>query len=271
LGVFKLKRIIKSLIIAGVIFSLAGITGCGTTNKTGEKAEAKSTAKVLKVGTEASFAPFEYVEEGTSRILGFDAELMQAIGDTIGYKVELINTGWDGLIPGVQNGNIDAVIAAMTITEERSKEVTFSEPYFKAVQYIAIKEGSSYKKPEDLVGKKIGVQINTTGHFAAEKIPGVKKEDIKTFDTAPTALTELINGGVEAVITDSPVLLDFIKKNSNAKVTFIDPKLPSEDHYGIAMKKENTKLHQAINEGLKKVKESGKYDAIYKKYFGDNK
>jgi len=139
------------------------------------------------------------------------------------------------------------------------------------VQYVAIKEGAPYSKAEDLVGKKIGVQLNTTGHFAAEKIPGINKGDIRTFDTTPAALTELVNGGIEAVIADSPVVLEFIKKNPNAKITYFDPKFPAEDNYGIAVKKENSELLNKINEGLKKVKENGKYDELFKKYFGTEK
>jgi ABC-type amino acid transport substrate-binding protein len=263
------SRFLTVFLALGLVFAV----GCGASDskENDKKASSEETKKVIKVGTEAAYAPFEYVEEGTNKIVGFDAELMEAIGDAIGYKVELVNTGWDGLIPGVQNKNIDAVISAMTITDERSKQVTFSDPYFVAVQYVAVKEGATYKKAEELKGKKIGVQINTTGHFAAEKISGVVKEDIKTFDTTPTALTELVNGGVEAVIADSPVVLDFIKKNPNAKVGYFDPLFKDKDNYGIAMNKNNTELHKLINEGLKKVKDSGKYDEIFKKYFGDKK
>ncbi|GAW29317.1 basic amino acid ABC transporter substrate-binding protein [Carboxydocella sp. ULO1] len=260
------KKLASMLLAASLVLTLAG---CGGGQAAEEKKQGNEGGKQkIVVGTDAAYAPFEYVEEGTGKIVGFDAELMQAIGEAAGLEVEMKNIGWDGLIPGLKSGSVDAVISAMTITEERAREVSFSEPYFKAVQYIAIKEGAPYSKPEDLVGKKIGVQLNTTGHFAAEKIPGVNKADIRTFDTTPAALTELVNGGVEAVVADSPVVLEFIKKNPNAKVTYFDPKFPQEDNYGIAVKKENTELLNKINEGLKKVKESGKYDELYKKYFG---
>jgi ABC-type amino acid transport substrate-binding protein len=115
------------------------------------------------VAMDAAYAPFEWVDEKTGEIVGFDADLIKAIAAEMGFAVELRHFEWDGIIASLLSGNADLIISAMTITEERQKSVTFSSPYFEATQYIAVKEGSSIKSLEDLRGKKIGVQNGTTG------------------------------------------------------------------------------------------------------------
>ena len=268
-----LKGFMVSLLVLGLSFTLAGCGGQANTSTEGEKkADATSSAPAITkivVGSEAAYAPFEFVDVKTGEVVGFDAELIKAIGEAVGLEVEIKNTAWKGLIPGLEAGTLDAVISAMTITDERKKSSDFSDPYFTAYQYFAVKEDSTIKIDTDLVGKKVGVQTNTTGHYAAQKIKGMKDSDIKKFDTTPLALIELQNGKVEAVVADSPVVLEFINKNPDAKIVAVDPKLPGKDEYGIAVKKGNTELLSKINEGLKKVKESGKYDEIYTKYFGN--
>jgi polar amino acid transport system substrate-binding protein len=112
-----------------------------------------------------AYAPFEYINNA-GKPEGFDVDLIRAIAAEMGFAVNLVNTNWDGIIPSLLSGNSDIIISAMTITEERSQSVTFSDPYFEATQYIAVKQGSSIKKLADLEGKKIGVQNATTGDIA---------------------------------------------------------------------------------------------------------
>ncbi|MDA8234256.1 MAG: basic amino acid ABC transporter substrate-binding protein [Clostridia bacterium] len=267
-----LKGFMTTLLVLGLAVSLTGCGGQANTGSDGEKKADTTSSEPAKtkivVGSEAAYAPFEFVDEKTGEVVGFDAELIKAIGEAVGLEVEIKNTAWKGLIPGLEAGTLDAVISAMTITDERKQNADFSDPYFTAYQFFAVKEGSTIKIDKDLVGKKVGVQTNTTGHYAVEKIEGVKDSDIKKFDTTPLALIELQNGKVEAVVADSPVVLEFINKNPEAKIVAVDPKLPGKDEYGIAIKKGNAEVLAKINEGLKKVKDSGKYDEIYAKYFG---
>ncbi|MBS4021353.1 MAG: transporter substrate-binding domain-containing protein [Dethiobacter sp.] len=129
-------------------------------------AESKNTlGKTLNVAQDMAYAPFEFINDAGNPE-GFDVDLIRAIAAEMGFAVNLINTNWDGIIPSLLAGNSDLIISAMTITEERAKSVTFSEPYFEATQYIAVKQGSKIKKLADLEGKKIGVQNATTGDFA---------------------------------------------------------------------------------------------------------
>jgi len=122
---------------------------------------------VLKVGTSADFPPFEFQDEKTGAYLGFDVDLIQAVGAAADMEVQIVNTAWDGLIPGLLTGNYDCIVSAMTITDERLKAVAFSDPYFSAGQVIVTRANdTSIQTVEDLEGKKISVQIGTTAGSA---------------------------------------------------------------------------------------------------------
>jgi len=251
-----------SLLVFGLIFSAAGCGG-------GEEASKEESGKeelVIKAGTDAAYAPMEYKGEN-GEVEGFDADLIKAIGKAVGLKVSIKHVDWDGLFPALESGDINCIISSMTITEERKKIVDFSEPYFEATQVIAVKKGSDIKGLEDLVGKKVGVQQNTTGHYAVEELEGMKDEDIKKFPTTPDALINLTNGLVDAVVADAPVVYNYIKHNPDAGLVTITDDDFEKEYYGIAVKKGNKELLDKINEGLAKVKEDGTYDKLYKKYF----
>jgi len=247
-----------SLLVIGA-FAAALAAGCaGGTAAPGEK---------LVVGTEAAYAPFEFVDEQTGDFKGFDIELIKAMGEEMDAELEIKNIAWDGLIPALKSGQVDMVISAMTITDKRAQAVTFSDPYFTAGQVIAARRGTDVKGPEDLPNVTIGVQANTTGQYAVEKIEGVKDENVKKYETSPDGLTALVNGSVDVVVMDMPVVLEFIKAHPDANITTIGTAFTVE-YYGIAMRKDDTDLHKKVNEALAKVKASGKYDEIFDKYFG---
>ncbi len=259
-----MRSLAKKAVAASLVLALAVLAGCGTTAKPTGSANVTTESKVLKVGSEVAYAPFEFVDDKTNEPTGFDLELVKAVGKAAGFdQVKIENTAWDGLIPALSNGKVDVVISAMTITDERKKSTLFSDKYFQATQYIAVKEGSSIKGSPDLKGKKVGVQTNTTGQYAAEKL-GV--QEIKKFDTTPDALNALKIGAVDAVVADSPVVLWFIKQNPDAKVISVSGDFEKE-YYGMAMKLGNTQLADKINAGLKQVKADGTYNKLYKKYF----
>jgi len=133
-----------------------------------------------------------------------------------------------------------------------------------ATQYIATKKDSKIKTVEDLKGKKVGVQNSTTGQMVVEKLGMTPNK----YDTVPDAITDLINGGLDAVVADSPVVLYFIKQNPNADVQYIKGNFPKE-YYGIALKLGNQELDDKVNASLKKLRENGKYNEIYKKWFNE--
>ena len=219
---------------------------------------------VLKVGTSADFPPFEFQDEKTGAYLGFDIDLIQAVGAAADMEVQIVNTAWDGLIPGLLTGNYDCIVSAMTITDERLKAVAFSDPYFSAGQVIVTRaDDSSIQTVDDLEGKKISVQIGTTGDLAASDIQGAT---VKRFNLAPDAIQEVRNGSVPACIIDLAVAAEIAKEYDDIK--FGEPF--TMEYYGIAMRKNNTDLIKKINRALASVKASGEYDKIYANWFEAN-
>jgi polar amino acid transport system substrate-binding protein len=219
---------------------------------------------VLKVGTSADFPPFEFQDEKTGAYLGFDVDLIQAVGAAADMEVQIVNTAWDGLIPGLLTGNYDCIVSAMTITDERLKAVAFSDPYFSAGQVIVTRANdTSIQTVEDLEGKKISVQIGTTGDLAASDIQGAT---VKRFNLAPDAIQEVRNGSVPACIIDLAVAAEIAKEYDDIK--FGEPF--TMEYYGIAIRKNNTDRIKKINRALASVKASGEYDKIYANWFGAN-
>jgi ABC-type amino acid transport substrate-binding protein len=216
----------------------------------------------LNVGTDATYAPFETIDS-SGKYVGLDMELIQMIADEMGMELKLQNIGWDGIIPGLMNGNYDCLISAMTITAERKKQINFSKPYFTIKQAIIVKvDNKTVKGPEDLVGKTVAVQNGTTGDLYASKIKNIK---MKRFDTNPQAVQELLNNNADAAIMDDLVAAIAIQ-NNKGKLKFIEIKNIEKELYGIGVKKGNDQLLQKINKAIDTLTKNGKLDALIKKY-----
>ncbi|CCI05066.1 ABC transporter permease subunit [Microcystis aeruginosa] len=217
----------------------------------------------FRVATEATFPPFEFQQGG--QLTGFDIDLMRAIGKEADLNIDFRNLPFDGIIPALQARTVEAAISGMTITAERAQAISFSRPYFRAGLAIAVREDNkTIKNFEDLKGKKIAVQIGTTGALEATKIPGAV---VSQFDSTALALQELINGRVEAVVNDKPVTLYAIKEAGLRGVKVVG-ELLTEEFYGIALPK-NSPYLQLINDALGRVIESGQYDVIFQQWFGE--
>lgn len=256
------KLLILLMAVIAAVAMLAA--GCG-----GAKDEKKAEpAKVLRVGTEPTFAPFEFQKEGSKDYDGFDMDLARAVGKQMGVKVEIVNMGFDALIPALNANNIDMVAAGMSITEERQKAVTFSEAYYTSGLIIMInKDNKEIKSVKDLEGKRIAVQIGTTGEKKARSIKDAK---VTAFNTNTEAAMELKNKGVDAVINDSPVVGYYLAQGGNATAMTVGEVMEAEQ-YGLAVKKGNDKLAGDVNKALAELKKNGEYDKIYKTWFGEVK
>lgn len=239
---------------------------CGN-NQTATPEDAATTngATVLRVATEPAFPPFESQAAG-GELEGFDIDLMNAIGEASGFTVEFQSLPFDGIIPALQAGTVDAAISAMTITPERAETVNFSRPYFKAGLAIAVREeNTDITSFESLAGKRIAAQIGTTGASKANEISGA---EVRTFDSGPLALQELSNGNVDAVINDAPVTLYAINSGNIPGVKVVG-QLLTEEYYGIALPQNSTNV-ELINSGLESLISSGRYAEIYQKWFGSD-
>lgn len=266
-----MKKNWKTLMLMGTMVLGMSLfaAGCGSSSTTSADAgsgsgSANATEKTYVVGTDASYAPFESMNG--EKIEGFDMDVLSAVADAGGFKVSYQNTPWDGIFLTLKNNDRDIVASAVTITDERKKELDFSDPYFEATQMIVSKKGAEFKTLADLKDKKVAVQNATTGDDVVSKLFGKDSSNIKRFESMPLALLELKNGGVDAAIGDNGVVMEYVKNNGAGDfVTAVDSSFAKE-YYGFAVKKGNTELLQKINDGLKKIKENGKLDEINKKY-----
>jgi len=203
----------------------------------------------ITVATDATWPPFEYVDETSKEIVGFDIDLMKAIAQEVGLEVEFVNVAWDPLLAGMAAGQYDAAISSMTITEERKKQFDFSDPYYNAGQLIVVRaEQTGIEKPADLAGHVCGAQIGTTGAMEIEKITGAT---LKTYDNIDLAYMDLVNGQIDAVVADNPLAIGYVNLHK--------PKLKAvgkpftEEYYGIAVRKGAPEILERINKGLKIV------------------
>ena len=245
-----------------LLMAVMMVAGCGGGDK---KAPAVQAPKVLKVGTEPTFAPFEFQKEGSKEFDGFDMDLIRAIGKQLNMKVEILNMGFDALIPAINAGNIDVAIAGMSITPDRQKAVDMSDPYYVSGLVVVVgKDNAAVKSVNDLNNKGIAVQIGTTGAERAAKVPGAK---VKNFNTNAEVFLELKNKGVEAVIIDKPVAEYFLATGGGKDYAKIVGDTMEAESYGISLKK-NSPLTKDINKALLDLKKNGEYDKLYTKWFG---
>jgi polar amino acid transport system substrate-binding protein len=233
-------------------------------------APAPAPAKVYTVGTDAAYAPFESQNE-KGEIVGFSVDLMNAIAAKAGIEVKFVNTPWEGIFNSLQQGDRDLLISSITITDERKQTMDFSDPYFDAHQLIAVPETSKVAKFDDLKKLKVGVQTGTTGDEVVTKLLGKTNTNIKRFESTPLALKELEAGGVDAVVADNGVIVNYVANHPTTKFRTINDAAFEPEQYGIAVKKGNTELLEKINKGLAEIRADGTYDKIYATHFGEKK
>jgi len=230
-------------------------------------ASAPSASRVYAVGTDAAYAPFESQNE-KGEIVGFDIDIVRAIAAKSGIEVKFVNTPWEGIFNALKQGDRDLLVSSITITDERKLSMDFSDPYFDAHQLIAVRADSKVARFEDLKSLKVGVQTGTTGDETISKLQGKNSTDIKRFESTPLALSELETGGIDAVVADNGVVVNYVKNNVGKKFKTVNDPAFLPEHYGIAVQKGNTELLGKLNQGLAAIKADGTYDRIYASYLG---
>ena len=260
-----------ALTAAGLFAALA-IAGCdkqepaSAPSATGAPA-APAAARVLVVGTDAAYTPFES-QNDKGEIVGFDVDVVKAVAQKAGFEVKFVNTPWEGIFNALDQGDRDLLVSAITVTDERRQTMDFSQPYFDARQLIAVKSDSPVTKFEDIKNMKVGVQNGTTGDEVVGKLLGKSSTAIKRFESTPLALKELEAGGVQAVVADNGVVVHYLANNAAGGFkTVSDASFPVEK-YGIAVKKGNAELLARINQGLEAIRTDGTYARIYASHFG---
>ena len=247
----KVLSLVLALMMVACVF-----TACGEKVEVEEKVAETAT---LKMATNAAFPPYEY-KEG-DEFVGIDIEMAAAVAEKLGMELEVLDMEFDSIITAVQQGEADVGIAGMTVTEERLEEVDFSASYATGVQSVIVPEGSEIASIDDLVGKKIGVQLGTTGDIYATGDYG--SDNVTQYGKGADAVIALKGGDVDAVIIDNEPAKAFVAENEG--LVILDTEYAIED-YAIAVSKDNTELLDKINAALEELTADGTIDAIISKY-----
>lgn len=275
----KNSKLLKAVSLVSMsILSMGMLVGCGNASTstpantdvpTSESPEASADGAVettesngvIVMGTNAEFEPFEY-REGLE-IVGFDVEIAKKVAEKLGKELVIEDMLFDSLIMALNSDRIDFIAAGMTATDERKTQVDFSDSYFKSKQMIIVKaDDTTIKTAEDLVGKKVGVQLGTTGDLFVSGTEGIG--EVVQLQTGTQAVMDLKGGKIDAVVIDAEPAKRMTEGQSDLKLLeapFV------EEEYAIAVKKGDDEVLTAINETLADIKADGTYDEIYAKYF----
>jgi len=221
-----------------------------------------AAAEPLRVATDATFPPMEFMQNGSRA--GFDIDLINALAKTIGRPVQWIDIDFKGLIPGLIANRFDLAASAIYITDERSKVVAFTQPYLSGGLVVIVrKDNKAINKLDDLGGRKVSVQVGTKSvNFLKEHYPTVQRVEVEKnqemFDL-------LLTGRVDAVVTGRPAAAEFAKAQPSVRV--LGTALTSE-LYGYALRKDETALLDQVNKGLDKLKADGTLKALEVRWFG---
>ena len=270
--------------IAATVAALAiSLTACGGSSSSSSSASADTSnggttpiesadptfqpisAGKLTVCSDVPYPPFEF-QDDAGKWTGFDIDVISAVASRYGLAVEVTKQPFDSILVAVGAGTCDVVASAVTITDERKKNVLFSDPYFDADQSLLVRteDAETYKDLASLAGKTIAVQTGTTGEDYAKKNAGSAK--IQSFDDPAAMFLALESKQVDAVLQDLPVNVD--RANKQDAKTKVTATFPTGEQYGFAIAKDNTALQNDVNEALNIFRSSGTYDEIYAKYFG---
>jgi len=273
----KGRKLVLILLALSLVLGMFALAGCAAPEEPAtpepvaeEPAEGPAfttlTEGKIIVGSDTAFPPFENVVDGET--VGFDVDLLKAIGEKLGVEVEFKTFKFDALIAGVQAGSeFDMVASAMTITDERKEQIDFSDPYINSNQSLAVAADSTVATVDDLKsGDRIGVQSGTTGEIWANENLKPKGIVVTPYDDVLAAFGALSAGDITGIVNDAPISQDVVK--DPARKAKVVTEIPTGEQYGFAFSKENTALRDAVNEALAEVKADGSYVEIYKTWFG---
>ena len=273
----NLKKITVSVLALTMLLSLCA---CGTkTSTTTASASPSASAAAsaapasvttvktgeLHMATNAQFPPYEMVkDDGTYE--GIDVDIATKIADKLGLKLVVDDMDFSSVITSVQTGKSDIAMAGLTITDERKKNIDFTDSYATGKQVIIVKDGSAIKSADDLTGKKIGTQEATTGYLycsASVEDGGYGEENVTAYTNGAMAVQALKDGKVDCVVIDSQPAQEYVK--ANAGLTILETPFITED-YAIGVSKNNTALTAAVNSALKELIADGTVKTIVDKY-----
>jgi polar amino acid transport system substrate-binding protein len=260
-----MKKMYRYGLIAVLLLTLVASLAACSSDKKDEKTEEGDKAKTYVIYSDNAFAPFEFLDQETNTYTGVDMDLLAAIAKNQGFSYTVKNEGFDAAMGAVQSGQADAMIAGMTIRDDRKETFDFSEGYFADGQIFVVGANSTITKLEDLRGAVVAVKTSTAGADYAASIQEEYGFTLQYYEDSPTMYTAVLNGTNVACFEDFSVVGWAIKNDGVALKTIGDVINPG--YYGFAVKKgTNPELIEMFNAGLAAIKESGEYDQILEKY-----
>lgn len=242
----------KRIVVLAVIFLLV-LTGCS-----------KQQSNAFVIVTDTAFPPFEYANDSNA-FVGIDVDLINEIAKVSNFDIDLQSVGFSAALVSLESGQADGLIAGMSITDERKKKYDFSDAYFEVYVAMGVKKGSDIKSLEDLRGKNVAIKDGTNSAAYAESIKDTYGFTVSYFDSSPVMYQDVVLGNSAATFEDEPVLEFNIK--SGVELETIAAVRTDPTPYGFAvLKGKNADLLAKFNDGLKSLKESGKFDEIVAKY-----
>lgn len=261
----------KKLVVILLVFVMACATAFANDNSLWEKSTLNQILKrgELRVGLEAGYMPFE-LRNKRGEIVGFDVDMAKEMAKDMGVKLVLVNTAWDGIISALLTNKYDIIMSGMTITPKRNLQVNFADPYVVVGQTILLKKSlaGKIKSYKDLNNPKytIATKLGVTGEYATKRYIG--KAKIHLFETEQDAAMEVMNGKADAMVYDLPYNSLYYAQNSK-KLAFLDKPFTYEP-LAWAIKKGDPDFMNFLNNFLRQVRGDGRYDKIYKKWFGSD-
>ena len=250
-----MKKLVSLMLVAAMALT---VVACGAKKEEAPATAETTDATVLVMATNAEFPPYEYYEG--QDIVGIDAEIAAVIAEKLGCELKIEDMAFDSIIAAVTSGKADFGLAAMTVTEDRLESVNFSDTYATATQVVIVAEDSEIAGVADLEGKKIGVQLGTTGDIYAEDVADAT---IERYNKGFEAVQALTQGKIDAVIIDNEPAKVFVSENEGIKILEEDFAV---EEYAAAINKENTELLEKVNAALAELKEDGTLQEIVDKY-----
>ena len=256
-----MKKILASLLLS--VCALSGLAQAGMVDDVVQRG-------TLRVGMDPTYMPFEMTNK-RGEIIGFEVDLLKAMAKAMGVKLELVSTGYDGIIPALLTDKFDMIGSGMTLTQERNLRVNFSEPFIVVGQTLLIRQElqgkiKSYKDLND-AQYRITSKVGTTGEMVAKKL--IAKAQYHGYDNEQEALMDVVNGKADAFIYDAPYNVVAVNKAGAGKLVFLDEPFPYEP-LAFGLKKGDHDSLNWINNFLRQIKQDGSYDRIHDKWFKKN-
>ena len=232
--------------------------------------ETKNEKKVLTVGMELAYPPFEMSDkEGVPQ--GVSVDFAKALGKYLGREVVIENTAWSGLIPSLKTGRIDLIISSMTITKERQKSINFSIPYAQSSLAILANKESGVLSIDDLdkKGKKVAVKKGSTGHVYVSK--NFKNAEVLVFDKENACVLEVVQGKVDGFLYDQLTIYKNHVQHKDTTVAILKSFQKDFEHWGVAINKKDVELKKKVDEFIKKAKKDGTFAQFAKTHLTEAK